>query len=725
MNAMPMDLPQALSQLADAAGIEGRYWDIHGQLHETAPDTMRALLRALGIAAETETDIAASLARLSENTWRGSLPPVVIAREGSEIDVPLRVPMDQGGRIRWSVRLETGAVLSGECDPESLSVENAGYCEGRHVAERRLKLPSLPLGYHDIRIEAKEEASTRLILAPQRCMLPPKFDIARCWGVAAQLYALKSAGDWGIGDFGDLRGLIDRLATGHADAVGLNPLHALFLDTPEDASPYSPSSRLFRNPLYLDVTAIPDFAESREARALAESSEISRALKSVRDEAFVDYKTVTRIKLAVLECLYRSFIANHSGFEDARGAAFLAFEQRCGQDLDRFAVFQTLSEHFQTHDWGLWPAFCHDPASAAIGELKRRHAGRVRFFAYLQWQCEEQLKAAAELARARGMGVGLYNDLAVSVNAASADHWSHQDLFAGGARIGSPPDPFNEAGQEWGVVPMNPFRLRTSGFSHFIQLLRANMRHAGALRIDHVMGWQRLFLIPAGEKPAGGAYVRYPFDDLLAIAALESQRNRCLLVGEDLGTVPAGFRERMTAANVLSCRVFYFERDREQFRRPNVYPQLASVSVSTHDLATLRGFWSGADIASKAKLGLFQSPEEETKARAERDADKRRLLQALEEDALLPEGMSPQGAENFPWTAALSQALHAYLARSPGMLFMAQLDDLIGVENQTNLPGTNGEYPNWSRRHPQTLEALFADPALQGETRAIAAARAK
>jgi (1->4)-alpha-D-glucan 1-alpha-D-glucosylmutase len=323
------------------------------------------------------------------------------------------------------------------------------------------------------------------------------------------------------------------------------------------------------------------------------------------------------------------------------------------------------------------------------------------------------------------MAVGLYNDLAVSVDAASADHWARQDLFVGGARVGAPPDPFNEAGQEWGVVPLNPFRLRAALYEPFIALLRANMRHTGALRIDHVMGWQRLFLIPGGAKPAAGAYVSYPLDDLLAIAALESGRHRCALIGEDLGTVPAGFRERMAAANVLSCRIFAFERDGGRFRRPNEYPPLASVSAATHDLATLAGFWGGADIAAKANLGLFKSPAEEAEARSGRSADKRMLLQALADEALLPDGVSPADANRLDWTPELALAVHAYLARSPSLLFLAQLDDLAGEAHQANLPGSTTEYPNWRRRQARLLDDLFTDPATQKAMTRIAAERAK
>jgi 4-alpha-glucanotransferase len=719
-----MDADNSLRRLAQAARIEARYWDIRGGLHEATPDTMRVLLGALGFAADTAADVEAGLAFFAQEKWRSPLPPVVVARENGEIEVPFRLPAGER-TVRWTVRLETGGVRTGEFGLDALPVEEAGRFGETPVALRRLKLAQLPLGYHDLHLAASSEAAARLVVAPQRCYLPPKFSAGKSWGLAAQLYALKSPGDWGIGDFSHLRALIDRLAAGDADAVGLNPLHALFLDAPENASPYSPSSRLFRNPLYLDITAVPGFSESGEARALVESPEAARLLRRAREAEFVDYRAVAEVKLAVLQCLYDGFAADHIARMDESAAAFQTYVEKSGRALDRFATFQMLSEHFGTHEWLRWPAACRDPESGLVSELRGRYADRVSFFKYLQWQCEEQLSATAEWTRRRGMAVGLYNDLAVSVDGASADHWARQELFVGGASVGAPPDPFNEAGQGWGVVPLNPFRLRAAGYEPFIALLRANMRHTGALRIDHVMGWQRLFLIPNGAKPAAGAYVSYPLEDMLAIAALESQRHCCAVIGEDLGTVPDGFRDRMAAANVLSCRVFAFERDGGRFRRPGEYPLLASVSAATHDLATLAGFWGGDDIAAKARLGLFKSPDEEAKARSGRSADKHMLLQALADEALLPDGVLPSEADRLPWTPELALAVHAYLARSPSLLFLVQLDDLAGEAHQANLPGSTTQYPSWRRRQSRMLDELFTDPATQREMTVIAAERAK
>ncbi|MGB5948349.1 MAG: 4-alpha-glucanotransferase [Parvibaculum sp.] len=717
---------ETLIRLADEAGIEPRYWDIQGRLHEATSETLRALLEALGIPAQTNAEAAASLSRLIAEPWRSVLAPVIVAREHGEIDVPFRLPAAETARtIRWRIRLETGEIEVGEAALADMPVEETGTVDGAPINLRRLRLPPLPPGYHEFHMEASGEAATTLIVAPLRCHLPAKFASARCWGLTTQLYSLNTQANWGMGDFGDIRMLIENTAPLGVDAIGLNPLHALFLDTPEQASPYSPNSRLFRNPLYLDPSSMPDFSESSEARALFDMPDMIRALSIARDGPLVNYKAVAALKLALLQLMRRSFEEKHLSEENGRGQEYRNYVERAEEALERFATYQALAEHLGTHDWRQWPDGYRDCASREVRVFQEAQSGRISFFKYLQWLCEEAFSGAAKLARARGMAVGLCNDLAISVDASSADHWANRDLFAGQARVGAPPDPFNELGQEWGVVPLIPHRLKATGYAHFIALLRANMRHAGALRIDHIMGWQRLFMIPAGASPADGAYVRFPLDELMAIAALESQRNECLIIGEDLGTVPAGFRERMSGANMLSCRVLYFERGHDRFHQPEEYPALASVSASTHDLATLHGFWTGDDIAAKAQLGALATAEEEARARAERAHDKRLLLQALADEGLLPQGADPSDADRTAWSPELGSALHLYLARTPACLVMVQLDDLAGEEHQANLPGSTTQYPNWRRRLSRDLSELLNDPAIRCQMEEITAERAR
>ena len=446
---------------------------------------------------------------------------------------------------------------------------------------------------------------------------------------------------------------------------------------------------------------------------MAESSAVCGTIRSARQSNLVDYLAVAAAKLAVLEQLYQHFSAQHAGETDTRNRAFREFVGEKGEDLRHFATFQMLSEHFGTHAWMHWPLAYRDPATAEVATLAQSNEHRILFFEYLQWQCELQISFAAERMHANGMKLGLYNDLAVGVDGASADHWANQGTFVRDARVGAPPDPFNEKGQEWGLVPLNPRSLRASGYAHFISLLRASMRHAGALRIDHVMGWQHLYCVPVGNTPSEGAYVRFPLDDLLSIAALESHRNRCVVIGEDLGTVPDGFRERMANANVLSCRILYFEVEHDRFRRPAELPRLAAVSAATHDLATLHGYWLADDITAKTQLGIITTIDDERQARIDRARDKRLLLQALADEGLLPHGIDVADSEQIAWTPQLASAVHAYLARSQCLLLIVQLDDLTDERQQANLPGSTTEFPNWRRRLNRPLEELIADNNLK------------
>lgn len=710
-----------IRKLADTAGIETHYWDNHGILHAASDETIRSLLRAFGIAAEDDGAVWESLTHFWRAPWMQLLLPTVAQYEDEPVTIPLRAWEDESGRIlRWQLVLEDGSKRQGDCRLGDLAYDDIAYFDNKRIFQYRLPLKPVPSGYHAFRIEG-EEAATRLIIAPRRCFMPQ--GLKRAWGLMLQLYALKAQNDWGVGDFSGLHGAIDMVADAGGAAIGLNPLHALFLTAPQNASPYSPCSRLFRNPLYLDVTASPDFAECDAARALASSPDYVQRIGAARACELVDYPAVARLKLPVLELLYENFLSHHLARNTPRAQKFRSYIAEHGHAIEDFATFQALSEHYRGLDWRQWAPHHQDVRSDAVAAFRQSRADRIGFFQYLQWQCDRQFLHASEHAKTRGMTVGLYNDLAVSVDASSADFWMNPRQFAGGARVGAPPDPFNELGQDWGLVPLNPLRLRETGFAYYRALLAANMRNAGALRIDHVMGLTRLYCIPAGMKPTEGAYIRYPLNELLVVAALESQRNKCLIIGEDLGTVPAGFREKLADANILSSRVLYFERRDTHYQLPESYPPLAAVSVSTHDLATLAGFWQGEDLKAKARLGLFKDSREEAAAMAGRTSDKIELLKALDAKKLLPAGLIPAAAASIPWSADLTAAVHAYLGSAPSSLFMVQMDDLIGQTQQANLPGSVTEYPNWRRRMTIALEALGADPVFIARLKGLAARR--
>jgi len=712
----------ALERLARLIGIAPDYWDIWGGLHHTSDATRVALLKAMRVIAE-ESDAPAALKEREERPWRRGLPAVAVLREEA---VPYRWEVSVAERHadwphRWMLALETGEARAGEFRPAQLAAVGRREIDGTRYLRAAFEWRErLPLGYHRFTLEPAQAAapvSMTLIISPGRCHVPPAIAAgARQWGAALQLYAVKSARNWGIGDFTDLRNGLDITGSAGAGTAGLNPLHALYPHNPEHCSPYSPSSRLFLNPLYLDVEAVPEFAECEAARNAVADARFQARLAALRGAGLVDYPGVAEAKLAVLAALHSHFREHHLAKRTPRGNAFLSFQRSGGAPLTRFALFHALQADFHAKDasiegWPAWPEPYRDPAAPQVREYLAMNSERVEFHAWLQWLADEQLAACARRSRELGLAVGLYRDLAVSVDRAGADAWTWQELLAGRASIGAPPDDFNLHGQDWGLPPFIPERLTASAYAPFVWTLRANMRHAGALRVDHVMGLMRLYWVPPGAKPADGCYVHYPFHDLLGILALESQRNRCLVIGEDLGTVPDAVREALAPLGVLSCRLLLFEKERGGgFKPPAAYPAQALVAVTTHDLPTLKGYWLGHDLDLRARLGLFPSEEMQARFTAARAADRPQLLAALEREGLLPPGVTVEPASAPGMTAELALAVHAYLARTPASLMTVQMEDVFGELEQTNVPGTTTQHPNWRRKLALELEQWAADP---------------
>ena len=684
-----------LDALAERAGIEPSFQDAHGKTREATPEVKRKLLAAMGFAAEDDAQAAESLAGLEAAEWNRVLPPVCVTTVGA---VAVEAVLAPGStQVAWRVTLEAGGEFAGEA---AVSAPVATTTQaGRAMERHRLALAGdIPAGYHRLYVG---DGEMLLIVAPERCWLPPGIvDGGRIWGVTTQLYLMRSAGNWGIGDFSDLHRLVGLLAPRGADVIGLNPLHAMFLDNPEQASPYSPASRLLLNVLNIDVTAVAEFDGCEPAQDYVNSAEFVARVGACRSAALVDYAGVAELKLRVLAMLFIS--CKPGGPEQA---AFETFRRERGLVLERTCVFQALREHLAKTDpslanWQNWPAEFHDPDGPAVAQFAQAHADRVTFRAWLQFLADSQLGRAAEAARTAGMAVGLYRDLAVGADRSGAETWANPRAVVSGAQVGAPPDIYNPAGQDWGLPPFHPRALREEGYRSFIELVRANMRHAGGLRIDHVMALQHLYWVPKGSSPADGAYVRYDLAALVGILALESQRQHCIVVGEDLGTVPAGFRDRMAEANILSYRVLFFEQDAQGgFLPPAEYPRLSLSVAGSHDLPTLRGWWGATDIELKQRLGLYPAEGEVDRQRAQRVRDHAALLAALRREQLLP----PEGEVGVD---ALVHAAHAFLARTPAMLAMAQLDDITDEADPVNVPSTSDEHPNWRRRISVDLEAL-------------------
>ena len=712
--------------LARLVGIEAHYTDALGQGHQVSDETLLALIGSCSLPA----DPTGALHALAEEKRRAplGLGPVHLAHaEVAHPDLVLRLPA--GCReIYWACRLEDG----GECSGRLWTAPGEG---GEQFT---LPLPTgLPLGYHQLDLDAGGvTAQLSLIVAPACCYLPDELGPrARRWGLTCQLYGLRSTHNWGMGDFTDLAWLAGAAGSFGASTLGINPLHALFTAEPLHVSPYSPSSRIWLNYLYIDVTAAPGFTEDEAVRALTGEQWFGMTRAGARSAGLIDYGAVAACKRAVLEALFRRFRSVELGTDGAArsrlGEAFRDFQRSGGQSLVDFAIFEALHEHYshqlQEFSWRGWPLPMRNPHSPQVAEFAAAHRDRVEFFEFLQWEADRQLAAASAAAREGGLSIGLYRDLAVGADPNGADAWADQELVVPGASIGAPPDAFNPSGQNWGLAPVNPLILRRQGFAPFIASLRANMRHAGILRIDHVMSLSRLYWIPSGMEARGGAYVTYPFDDLLRLIALESHRHGCAVVGEDLGTVPEGFRDTMRSANLLSYRVLVFERRADgSFVPPAEYPALAAASAATHDLATLKGFWLGNDLAWRRRLGLYPDVGAAEAEAIQRGGDRDLLLEALVTDRVLaPERLGQFVSDNGApiYTTGLGEAILTYLARSRARLMLVQLEDVLAESEQANLPGTTDAHPNWRRRPSCDLNEIVYGPDLQRVAALIAEGR--
>ena len=666
-----------LDRRACDAGIAPSFRDYFGHEIRVSDETKRALLETIGDASDGGAPLA----------------PVLVVREGLSLCVD-GAPFGRG-EIAWEIALEGGARRSGR---------TTGRSDGGS-----LEIPAgLPLGYHRLTIcIGATAAQSAVIVVPQRCYLPPEIERGGTWALSTQLYALRSRRDWGLGDFGSLAELAERAGAAGCAAIGLNPLHALHSANPAARSPYAPSSRLFLNALYVEIEAVADLAESPQAAALIAGAEFGRALRAVRAAELVDYPEVARLKHAALQLLYTSFCRRHlERTGDARAARFRRFVREGGRALEHLTHYEALDEHFRAlpeprYGWEQWPHEYRSPASAAVRDFARRHRAAVEYHAYVQWLAHEQLAKAARAATRHG--VGLYRDLAVGAERNGADTWGDQQTFPAAASLGAPPDPLNETGQNWGLPPLSPRALHAQAFEPFVRLLRANMRHARLLRIDHVMGLQRAFWIPRGRSAEEGAYVGYDLDAMLGIVALESVRNRCVVVGEDLGTVPEGFRERLRDAGVLGSRLIYFERDASGgFLPPPAYPRLAAASIGTHDLPPLAGWWLGTD------LGVNGAVED-------RDRSRLALIDALEGSGAAGPDCARRLRRNVGKAKAipeLTEATHRFLAATPSLLHVVALEDVLGETGAVNVPGTVDEHPNWRRRHHLAVDAPESDERL-------------
>jgi 4-alpha-glucanotransferase len=643
-----------LLERAASYGIETEYRDGLGRLRKVGAELVRRLL----------SDIAV------EDREQGILPRSVVLR-GTQRWVPLARPVE--APVRWEVLSDhTVATGMGEASGFRLPAE-------------------LPNGLLRLRIDldgSRQEA--KVIVCSERAYQGPQQ--ARMWGIGIQLYAIRSARNWGHGDFTDLMGLLDLAAELGASAVGLNPLHALFDDRPAEPSPYFPSSRLFLNPLYIDPEAVPEFPGARQLGFH------ERVARLQRRTEMVDYAGVVKAKAAALRSAYQYFRAQGAA---ERRDRFEEFRRGRGATLAKFACFEFLRRKFRK-PWWEWPPPWRRPDVAALDDLRRREQIELGFFEFVQWLAHEQLECCRERGRQHGLPIGLYLDVAVGVRRDGFDAWCEQDAIVPGMTIGAPPDLLNRGGQDWGLAAFNPPTLERTAFETYRLLLQASMRYAGAIRLDHVLGLKRLFLVPAGQSPADGVYIREPFESLLAVTALLSNETKCIVIGEDLGTVPKGFRDTMLDWGLWSYQVMLFERTRNgNFRSPPSYRRNALATFATHDLPTFAGWLQGQDLTIRRKLGLASG-----ETRLQRQAARVALARLLR--------VSPRAQIDFATVAR-------FLANTPARLVMISLEDLLELRDQINIPGTTDQYPNWIRRLPVRLNDIAGRPLVARVTEAMRA----
>jgi 4-alpha-glucanotransferase len=663
------DYSEALSRAALAFGIEPEYTDIWGRRHATPDDVARAILGSLGV-----NDAAGAVDRRRTEEWSRPLAPAIVVGQDAE-SIRLNIPEDRAGA---SVKLEI-QWESGEVEhhwfwlPELPELERARMGEREFIA-KRVPLPHpLRLGYHHLKIYSMKEpgletlGEARFIVCPARAKAADR----RMAGVAVSLYGLRSRRNWGVGDFTDLRAMIDQLAPAGVQFLALNPLHAIPNRQPYNTSPYLPQSSLYRNFIYLDVDKI------------GESHADPAEIQALRDSEFVEYERVARLKLAALKEIFDRFSGS---------VEFDRLVEAEGAPLHDFAVYCALDEEMHRRNpnvwlWTDWPVEYRDPASPEVARFAKEQERSVLFFKFLQWHIDRQLAEAQAYATGKGMRVGLYHDLALATDRWGADLWANSRFYVAGCRVGSPPDDFSPNGQDWAFPPPNRDAHRANGYELFAQAIRKNARHGGALRIDHVMRFFRLYWIPDGMPASNGAYVLDYHRDLLGILALESVRGNFLVIGEDLGTVTGEVRQALSEAGILSYRVFWFEKHPDgSFRRPDEYPAHAAVSTTTHDLPTLAGFAAARDIEARRAAGLID------------DAGYRdQLATRHQEQAKLARALRDAGFENDPL---------GFLLSTPCALAIVNQEDLTGETEQQNLPGSTWQNPNWRRKMKVAVEDL-------------------
>ncbi|WP_233870858.1 4-alpha-glucanotransferase [Paraburkholderia adhaesiva] len=704
---------ETVASLAERVGFEVEWIDAHGNMQRVADSTLAMLLECAGLPCNSAAQLRQSAAMINAERSARHLPPLITAEYESAIALPVSA-VRAGGRYR-------------------IDLESGEHIEGRVTAPKcapALLAPLTEPGYHTLTVN---EHQLTLAVAPPRCHTVADAwrtthgehaHVPALWGVAAQLYGLRRKGDGGIGDYTALATLAAHSAKHGAQALAVSPTHAMFSAQAGHFSPYSPSSRLWLNVIHIDPAAMFGAQAAREAIAAVHAEAAWDELEAL---PLIDWKRVVPLKLQVLRTLFERFDKDERASGSPRAAAFEAFCTQGGESLEDHARFEALqAEILRSPDgprhWRDWPASVRDPRSPEVEAFAAEHRHEVDFHRFLQWLAAEGLARAQRDAREAGMSIGLVADLAVGCDGAGSHAWALPHDMLQRVSVGAPPDIFNQAGQSWGLTTFSPRAMHNNGFRAFIDMLRAAFVHSGGVRIDHILGLRRLWLVPEGESAKHGAYLRYPFEDLVRLIALESWRHRAIVIGEDLGIVPPGLRERLAKHGLYGIRVLWFEREGDAFLAPRHWDTHGIATTSTHDLPTIAGWWRGLDIDWRNRIGqtLPRADKRDPVAleHAQRAAERTALWHALQENGCVPRNAGEPPRNHAPVEGALG-----YVAASASPLVMCPLEDLLAVVEQPNLPGSIDEHPNWRQRLPLPVDALYADPAFAARVEAVTRAR--
>ncbi|HEY1998587.1 4-alpha-glucanotransferase [Paraburkholderia sp.] len=704
---------ESIDSLASRAGFEVEWEDAHHVTQHVPERTLAVLLERMGLPCGSAAQIRQSAAALDAELSGRKLPPLMTAESERAIALPAAAFKSAS---HYRIELEGGSQI-----------------DGRFTApkgEEALLSPIDEPGYHTLHIN---DHRITLAIAPARCYTAAdawqamrETPAPPLWGVAAQLYGLRRTGDGGIGDYSALSHLAIESAKRGAHALAVSPTHAMFSAEPQRFSPYSPSSRLWLNVTHIDPAAV---FGAEAARAAIEAAKAGDTWSQLERPLLIDWPQAVQLKLKVLRILFEAFCVHERAQDSPRALEFNAFCVKGGRALEDHARFEALqaaqlAQPDGNGHWRNWPEALRDPRSAEVETFANAHRHEVEFHLFLQWLAAKGLSHAQHAARDAGMAVGLIADLAVGCDSAGSHAWSYRDDMLQGVSVGAPPDLFNQAGQAWGLTTFSPRAMRIQGFSAFIDMLRAAFTHAGGVRIDHILGLRRLWLVPEGESARHGAYLRYPLEDMLRLIALESWRHRAIVIGEDLGTVPPGFRERLDEHGIAGIRVLWFERSEagKGFKPPRKWDRNAVATTTTHDLPTVTGWWRGADIDWRNQIGQTM-PRADGRdpvklAHAERAEDRAALWSAFQQAGVAAKNVPAPPPESAPVDEAL-----AFVAATPTPLVTYPLEDLLGLEDQPNLPGSIDEHPNWRRRLALPVDELFADPTFNDRLLAVDRAR--